>query len=128
MSDACGDNVARVWPERRAKVPAVPRVQDILEEVMTRKGWSSADVASRIGVNQETVDRWRRGERNPGDRRFSRALADLGEDPTAHGLPPAPAKPGREVSADDLRRIEAKLDALIVFHRSGGNTDHLDGL
>lgn len=94
-----------------------------LVDVMERNGWTDADVASAAGIaSGDTVRRWRDGRTNLTERKLSKVLVALGENPKAYGLPPAPEPPVPLWA----RRLEQKMDALIAFHRSGGDTYKLD--
>lgn len=90
---------------------------------MEAKGLTDADVASAVGLSSaDTVWRWRVGRTNLTERKLAKVLTSIGVDPETHGLPPSPEQP-MPSWAQDLHR---KLDALIAFHRSGGNIDHLE--
>ncbi|HZA22487.1 MAG TPA: helix-turn-helix transcriptional regulator [Dehalococcoidia bacterium] len=39
-------------------------VQQLLEQLI-EQGWTEAAIADRLGVNQVTIYRWRRGNRRP---------------------------------------------------------------
>lgn len=94
-------------------------------------GLSQADVASRVGVRQQTVSKWLTGETQPRVKLLP-ALADtLGLEPTdlSTALVPAPAESSgdepsdlrvtafsrriRDLSPDQMDRLEAYLKGLL---------------
>ena len=36
-----------------------------IQELMTRKGWSQADLARKLGMFESTISRWLRGQTKP---------------------------------------------------------------
>jgi transcriptional regulator with XRE-family HTH domain len=76
-----------------------------------RRGESPLEIAVAIGVDKRTVERWEAGEREPQTKKL-RALADHWQVAITDIRPDLEAEE-RELR-DQLGRIEAKLDALLV--------------
>jgi transcriptional regulator with XRE-family HTH domain len=51
--------------EKGSRLSAPPAACDLLRAMRSRGGWTQAQVAQRLGVGQNTVARWERGERLP---------------------------------------------------------------
>lgn len=87
---------------------------------------SQGKLAAALDVDRNTVTAWEKGANVPLDQRlriadfFEVAPETLG----VEGFEPIPTATDRQ--PEWAKRLEAKVDALIAYHRSGGNTDHLE--
>lgn len=98
-----------------------------LRELRAARKMSQGDVASAIGIKtQGTISDWENDKREPEPENLLK-LAELFRVPAESlGFP----MPRNFTDEPPLwaRDMGAKLDALIAYHRSGGNIDHLEGL
>lgn len=87
---------------------------------------SQEAVARAAGVTVGMVGKWEHSKANPKPDNIFKLSSLFGVDPGELGFE-APTEYAPQAPAW-AQRLESKIDALIAFHRSGGNPDHLEGL
>lgn len=110
--------------------PARPPLAELLRDQMRLLGLSQVDVATRVGVRQQTVSKWLTGETQPRVKLLPSLAETLGLEPTDLStalVPPTPTDEGgqpsdlritafsrriRELSPGQMDRLEAYLRGL----------------
>lgn len=85
---------------------------EILQRLMTDRGWTQRDLADRIHVDQKTVSRWMTGATNLSERRLRGVFATLAIDPAVYGVEPLTVAPPA-IPGDVAEVLEAVQDVLV---------------
>lgn len=97
----------------------------VMQRVLADTGLTIAEFAFRVGKHPATIERWRNGRTNPGERTVATALRVLGVDPAKYGVAEPATRIQQPVSAHDhpatqpewALRLESKLDEVLRLLR-----------
>jgi transcriptional regulator with XRE-family HTH domain len=97
---------------------------ELLREQMLLLGLSQADVASQVGVRQQTVSKWLTGETQPRVKLLPALAETLGLEPT--DLSTALVPPVRDRSADEVSELRVTAFSRRIRELSPGQMDLLE--